>query len=430
MDKYIGNKKVIVDGIANFLKSKDVDSGIFIDAFSGTTNVGQYFKQRGYSVVSNDINAFSFVLGKVYIENNEFPRFQKLLNEICNQGFMVNPEEILEEKKYIKKKIAAEKLFDANYYEDICFDKGIEPLLKVLQFLNNIPIDNLSEEELLFYNYYTIWGEKSKYKSSRGTKGKRNYFSADNAKRLGKIMYTIKQWKASEIISEMELNILITCVIEEVTLNANVNGTFHDFNRSKLYPNAEARLYLKPIMFNIVKDKKAYLVFKEDANLLHQNEQFEQIDLSKGILYIDPPYNFRQYSAYYHFLNFLAIYHTIDDVVEYAKGFEYVRGQNMKDNFNSRYCYKEQFIEALSELISDINSKHVLISYYDENNHWNHGKEVKSFEGRAEIIKIYKSINSIVYYDPEPSTIERKNYQSQNGARKKKIDELLFYARR
>ena len=72
MDKYIGNKKNILNGIGEFLKSKGVEAGVLIDAFSGTTNVGQVFKQRGFSVVSNDVNDFSYILGKVYIENNTF----------------------------------------------------------------------------------------------------------------------------------------------------------------------------------------------------------------------------------------------------------------------------------------------------------------------------------------------------------------------
>ena len=68
MDKYIGNKKVILCGIDAFLKQKGVRNGLFIDVFAGTTNVSQYFKQKGYSIICNDINEFSYVFGKVYIE--------------------------------------------------------------------------------------------------------------------------------------------------------------------------------------------------------------------------------------------------------------------------------------------------------------------------------------------------------------------------
>lgn len=430
MDKYIGNKKVIVDGIETFLKKKRVKKEIFIDVFAGTTNVSQYFKQKGYGIICNDINEFSYVFGKVYIENNSFPRFDLLLNSIYFEKYVSNEVEIELNGEYIKKKIAGDKLYDKSYYKRVGYEEGIKPLLKVLDYLNNVDISELSEIENLFYEYYCMEGSKSDYTSSRGTSGKRNYFLPDNAKRLGKILALIKSWYNAKLISEMECYILLACVIEEVTLNANVNGTFHDFNRKKLYPNAEVKLSLKPIMLNIVEKPKEYYVFRQDSNTLKDNVKFKSIDISESVLYIDPPYNFRQYSAYYHMINFIAKYCEIDNVLMYAEGFEYVRGQNMSDNFNSQYCYKDSFISALRELVLGIKSKHIVISYYDENNHWNHGKEEISMEGRNNIVSIFNEANEFAQYDKKPSVIERQNYQSQSGGHKKVVDELLFYARR
>lgn len=433
MDKYIGNKKNILNGIEEFLKSKGVEAGVLIDAFSGTTNVGQVFKQRGFSVVSNDVNDFSYILGKVYIENNTFPRFSAILEQIEGGGFHFDTNEIERWKTYIKKKVQGEKTFADTYYDDVDFENGIMPLLKVLQYLNQLPVGDLSEEERLFFDYYTVTGGKSTYKSARGTEGKRNYFTADNAKKVGKILAVIKQWKLSEFVNENEFYVLLCCLIEEVTLNANVNGTFHDFNRNKLYPNAEAPLVLKPIMLNIYGGGgREYLICKEDANELYKDEKLTRLFQGQEdtVLYIDPPYNFRQYSAYYHMLNFIARYHEMEDVLAYAKGFKYVRGQNMQDNFNSKYCYKDEFIPAMKDLIANIKSKHVLISYYDENNHWNHGKETVSYEGREELLGIFAENNEFAAYDERPYIIPRVNYQSRSGEHKKQIEELLFYARR
>lgn len=94
MDKYIGNKKVIVDGIESFLKKKRIKNGMFIDAFSGTTNVSQYFKQRGYSIICNDINEFSYALGKVYVENNSFPNFKMLFESDEFKNAIINEDEV------------------------------------------------------------------------------------------------------------------------------------------------------------------------------------------------------------------------------------------------------------------------------------------------------------------------------------------------
>ncbi|MDB7080527.1 DNA adenine methylase, partial [Thomasclavelia ramosa] len=87
MEKYIGNKKSILNDIEEFFIRKNIRSGTFLDIFAGTTNVGQYFKQRGFNIISNDINDFCYILGKTYIENNDFPQFEKLLNYLNDFEF-------------------------------------------------------------------------------------------------------------------------------------------------------------------------------------------------------------------------------------------------------------------------------------------------------------------------------------------------------
>lgn len=432
MDKYIGNKKSILKEIHEFLLQKKTESGVFFDVFAGTTNVGQSFKQKGYSVVSNDINEMSYALGMAYIKNNEFPTYNTLLKEINTSEFVGNKKVIDDYIESLRKKMALNKLYDKDYFDRLNFKENIRPLVIVLIYLNNLDIHNLNEEESLFYDYYCQEGRKSSFKSLRGSEGNRNYFTTNNAKKLGKILYTIKKWYETKLITEHEFYILVASVIEEVTLTANVNGTFHDFNRKKLYPNALVDFTLKPIILNIYHPGNQYEIYKEDANGLYKDSNIQTI-LNKdknSILYVDPPYNFRQYSAYYHMLNFIAKYHEIEDVIEYADGFKFVRGQNMEDNFTSKYCHRDTFIDELKDLIDNLKTKEILISYYDENNHWNHGKEVISMEGREKIIGVFKSLNDIASYDKEPYTIPRLNYQSRGGAIKKEVDELLFYARR
>ncbi len=428
MDKYIGNKKCILPEIEELVKELCPDADWVFDVFSGTTNVGQYFKQRGYNVLSNDANYMSYILSKAYIENNTFPTFAKVLKQIENENYIFSDEYIDKETAYIKKKIKNDPIFEAGYYEKVAFENNIQPLIRVLDYLNHLNTDDLTEEEKLFFDYYTIPGAQSSFRSVRGTLGRRNYFTERNAKLIGKILEKIKYWSINKMIKENEKNILLTCVIEEVTLNANVNGTFHDFNRKKLYPNAIADFYLKPIMLNIYPEKKEYISLQGDANEICKSKKYKNIQAARPLLYIDPPYNFRQYGAYYHMLNFIARYCDIPDVMEYASKFEFVRGQNMDDNFVSRYCYKDDFIPAMSELIESIDFNYVMISYYDENNHWNHGTEIISYEGRVEMTKMLKKVVGS-YVPDKPYVIQRKNYQSQSGGRKKSIDELVFFGR-
>ena len=69
---YIGSKLKLID----FIKSnvyeivgKDLSNLIFCDLFAGTGIVGRSFKSEVKQIISNDLEYFSFVLNKNYIEN-------------------------------------------------------------------------------------------------------------------------------------------------------------------------------------------------------------------------------------------------------------------------------------------------------------------------------------------------------------------------
>ncbi len=432
MDKYIGNKKSIIEDLEQFMKKKDIKKGVFFDAFTGTTNVAQYFKQRGFDLIISDSNSFSKVLGEAYVVNNSFPTFEYLL-PIIEKKYSFNYSIIGDMVDKTTKKIILDKIFPMDYLQASNFAEKIVPLAKVIYFLNNLEIQSVSEKQLFFLNYYSIYGEKSSYTSLRGTKGKRNYFSKYNSIKLGVILDKTTQWKEQGLITEMELNLLLTSVIEEVTLIANVAGTFHDFNRNKLYPNATVDMNLRIPLLNISNRNGRYVAFEGDTNLLYQDDDYKSlVDEMNGVelLYIDPPYNFRQYSDYYHLLNFIADYPYIIDLDKYGEGLFYVRGQNMNNSFKSQYSYKETFDKALTELISNTYCRNVIISYYDENNHWNHGKEEVSFEGRNAIFSSLKNSKGVSHIDDEPYSIKRVNYQSRKGENKKSIDELFFFGRK
>ena len=72
---YIGSKLSLLEFIDESLTSlvgeSLHDNMMLCDIFAGTNVVGSYFKNKGYSVISNDIQTFGFYLGKVLIENNE-----------------------------------------------------------------------------------------------------------------------------------------------------------------------------------------------------------------------------------------------------------------------------------------------------------------------------------------------------------------------
>lgn len=83
MKKYMGNKSKILGKIYEEVEALSPESRTIFDAFSGTTNVGQFFKRNGYQVISNDVNTTSRLLGNVYIKTNTLPAFQALFSSKC-----------------------------------------------------------------------------------------------------------------------------------------------------------------------------------------------------------------------------------------------------------------------------------------------------------------------------------------------------------
>ena len=69
---YIGSKYSLMDFLETTIEEvtgyKNGDY-VFADLFAGTGVVGQTYKSKGCSVIANDIQYYSYVLNKHYIEN-------------------------------------------------------------------------------------------------------------------------------------------------------------------------------------------------------------------------------------------------------------------------------------------------------------------------------------------------------------------------
>src|SRR3989339_56590 len=191
---YMGSKLSLLEFLEKSIeKVVDKNSRVFCDLFAGTGAVGTYFKRKGYRVIANDIQYYSFVLNKQYIENHQDLKFLKLA--------------------------------------------------KILPELNNIEV---SERKNFVCDYLS---------SIRGEKG----------------------------------------FIYKRANTASVYGAF----LKQLKKTAQIPFVLKPAEL-IVNDQE-HEVFNEDINKL-----VGQIE--GDILYLDPPYNQRQYATNYHLLETVAKY--------------------------------------------------------------------------------------------------------------------------
>ena len=74
------------------------------------------------------------------------------------------------------------------------------------------------------------------------------------------------------------------------------------------------------------------------------------------ILYLDPPYNTRQYGANYHLLNTIALYDNFK-----PKG-----KTGLRNYFRSKYCSRRTLINEFEDLIKQADFKYVFLSYNNE----------------------------------------------------------------
>ena len=94
---YIGSKFSLLDFLRASISAatgyKESDSYVFADLFAGTGVVGAAYKAGGCKVIANDIQYYSYILNKHYIEN--VPPIDTALLEYLNnlpgiEGFIFN----------------------------------------------------------------------------------------------------------------------------------------------------------------------------------------------------------------------------------------------------------------------------------------------------------------------------------------------------
>ncbi|MAN28504.1 MULTISPECIES: DNA adenine methylase [Mesonia] len=278
---YIGSKNKLSSWILEVVENtiqQPLSQLVFCDLFAGTGIVGRTFKPLVKQVIANDIEFYSFVLLKNYIENHrEIPYAENYIQQLNE----------LETKKGF-----------------------------------------IAEE----------YGENGK--------ADRLFFSKKNAEKIDACRQQIETWKASTEISENLYYFLLASLLESADKVANTASVYGAFLK-KIKTSAAKELVIQPAGF--VKTKNTHQVFQEDANKLIQQ-------IEGDILYLDPPYNARQYGANYHLLTTIAKYDTFA-----PKGKTGLRGY-----YKSVYCKKKEVAIEFEELIKQAKFSYIFLSYNNE----------------------------------------------------------------
>lgn len=231
--------------------------------------------------------------------------------------------------------------------------------------------------------------------SPAGTAG-RMYFSETNAKRIDFVRSTIEEWFDSDQITESEMFYLLDSLIQAVPFVSNITGTYGAYLK---HWDKRAHKNLELIPSSLVDNGQKNESFNQDSNRLVK-------ELTGDILYIDTPYNNRQYAPNYHVLETIAR----NDSPE-VHG---VTGQRDSADLKSDFAMKAKAKNAMADLIADLNFSHVVISYSTD-----------GIIPENELMELIQSVakNGRV----EERRIAYRKYKSKVVKPEDELYELLFY---
>lgn len=169
------------------------------------------------------------------------------------------------------------------------------------------------------------------------------YFSKIDCSKIGFIREDIERKFITGLVTERERAILIASLIYAMDKIANTCGHYDAWRRGAIF---ERRLIL-PVLNVPAKNNSTNRCFNEDANELVRH-------IKADLIYIDPPYNSRQYSD---------TYHLLENVARWEKPPVYgVALKPDRKNLKSAYCTLKA-TATFEDLIKNCRAKYILLSY-------------------------------------------------------------------
>lgn len=244
-------------------------------------------------------------------------------------------------------------------------------------FLSENPI-KISKIETILDKYNAL--DISKYSENYYSENFADTFlSKENMKKVGIIRDDIDRLSEDGEINPREKAILITSLVYSVDKIANTVGHYDAFRHSG---DLSRPIVLQMPKLNDKLNKKNQ-IFNLDANKL--------VELcSSDIVYIDPPYNSRQYCDAYHFLENLAV-NGKPEVVGVARKMDRL-------HLKSGYCTNKASAE-FRDLIKKIKAKYIVVSYNNTGEKINSRSNAKISDD--EIIQILESKGKVSIYEKD-----------------------------
>lgn len=298
--RYIGNKTRLLGFIRRVLLRRGIRAGSALDPFTGTASVARALKRWGFAVTASDVMEYAYVFARAYVEVPAAPQSDELpsLN-------------------------------------------GRQPatLRAVCNALNQ-----LTPQTGFMYGNFSPG-------ATEGPHDRRMYFTPENAARIDVIRQTLYGWHSAGSLSRDAHDLLLAALIEAADRVANTTGVYAAYVKS-WQPNAVRPLRLDPPA--IVRGNSCHAHRMDALDLVAEHDLVD-------LLYLDPPYNTRQYPGYYHIPELIAS-GWFDEVPK-------LRGKTglLPDaDKRSVWCSRRKAEAALEQLLATARCRHVVFSYNAE----------------------------------------------------------------
>ena len=165
------------------------------------------------------------------------------------------------------------------------------------------------------------------------------FFSQNDALIIGYIREYIEETLE---FNEKEKNILLASLLYSADKAANTVGHYDAYIKGKNIPDSFCFDLISPYQYS---NKKIH-ISRKDANQLAK-------EICCDIVYIDPPYNSRQYSRFYH---------VLENITTWRKPKLFGEARKPEPENMSEYC-RNSATKVFEDLILSLKCKYIVVSY-------------------------------------------------------------------
>ncbi|EHR32322.1 Dam family site-specific DNA-(adenine-N6)-methyltransferase [Helcococcus kunzii] len=205
------------------------------------------------------------------------------------------------------------------------------------------------------------------------------FFSADDCSKIGYIREDIETKYKNEEINFKEYAILITSLLYAMDKIANTVGHYDAYRKNVDFE--------KKLVLNVLLPEETI----NSNNICYNSDANELINNIKGdLLYLDPPYNSRQYCD---------AYHLLENVARWEKPEVYGVARKMdRTSLKSDYCMISA-TNAFEELIENAEAKYILLSYNNMSDKGNERSNAKISD--EDIMRILSKKGKVTIFESD-----------------------------